>query len=379
MARASVVLPQPLSPTRPTTSPGPIVEIDAVEHLGHARRRWRSRRGARARRAAQPSRAVTAAPHPRIEDVAQAVAQQVEAHHGEEDGEARRQRRTTTHRAGTRATRRSCVPIPASAAAAPRPRKPSAAAVRIVKPMPIEVRTMIGEMTLGSTCSRMRRQRRGAERGRASMKISFLSDARLGVDEAGEPRPVGDGQREDDVRAARGQRLRDGDGEHDLRHGEEDVGHAHQQIARPASGGSRRRGRSARRSASEAPTAIDADQDRDARAEQEAAVDVGAHPVGADQCAAAGRLQALRPGACSNTSSGCVASSGARSAASTSSSDQQRPTSAERSRASARRTKSAPPHDVRSRGSTRVWAMSTSRLTTMKIDPAQTVKPITAL
>ena len=36
-------------------------------------------------------------------------------------------------------------------------------------------------------------------------------------------------------------------------------------------------------------------------------------------------------------------------------------------------------HDARSRGSMKVWAMSTSRLTTRKIAPAHTVKPITAL
>ena len=36
-------------------------------------------------------------------------------------------------------------------------------------------------------------------------------------------------------------------------------------------------------------------------------------------------------------------------------------------------------HVVRSRGSIRVWATSTRRFTTMKIVPAQTVKPITAL
>src|SRR5439155_22598430 len=36
-------------------------------------------------------------------------------------------------------------------------------------------------------------------------------------------------------------------------------------------------------------------------------------------------------------------------------------------------------HTVRSRGATGVWATATRRFTRMKIAPAQTVKPITAL
>ena len=54
----------------------------------------------------------------------------------------------------------------------------------------------------------------------------------------------------------------------------------------------------------------------------------------------------------------------------------------EERRAIARQPREHEPHSlhvVRSRGSTRVWATSTSRFTTMKIVPAHTVKPITAL
>ena len=45
----------------------------------------------------------------------------------------------------------------------------------------------------------------------------------------------------------------------------------------------------------------------------------------------------------------------------------------------AREDEERAPHDIRSRGSTTVWARSTSRLTARKIVPAHTVKPITAL
>ena len=92
MARASVVLPQPLSPTSPTTSPAAMSrlipsstratprsvanshpQVPHAEQLSHRRSAWLRRM-------------------PRIEHVAQAVAQQVEAHDGEEDGQARRRR-----------------------------------------------------------------------------------------------------------------------------------------------------------------------------------------------------------------------------------------------------------------------------------------------
>ena len=59
---------------------------------------------------------------------------------------------------------------------APRPRKPSALAVRMVKPMPIEVRTMIGDITFGSTCRSTMRQVGTPSAIAASMKVSFLSE-----------------------------------------------------------------------------------------------------------------------------------------------------------------------------------------------------------
>src|SRR6185503_4031733 len=94
MARASVVLPQPLSPTRPTTSPAPISRLMPSSTWAGPPSVTKSTLSPRTER----SSAIAAIPHgpaaaqPRIEDVAQAVAEQVEAHDGEEDGQARRRR-----------------------------------------------------------------------------------------------------------------------------------------------------------------------------------------------------------------------------------------------------------------------------------------------
>src|SRR5690349_25065880 len=57
----------------------------------------------------------------------------------------------------------------------PSPRKPSAAAVRMVNPMPIDDRTMIGEAMLGSTCSTVSRQ---GEAPRAAVDSTKRSEER---------------------------------------------------------------------------------------------------------------------------------------------------------------------------------------------------------
>src|SRR5262249_3145376 len=64
------------------------------------------------------------------------------------------------HQASGRNSRDSAIMRPHSGAGggAPRPRKPNAAAVRIVAPMPIEVRTMIADAMFGRMCSTMTRQ-----------------------------------------------------------------------------------------------------------------------------------------------------------------------------------------------------------------------------
>src|SRR5690348_14011094 len=91
IARASVVLPQPLSPTSPTTSPAAISRLIPSSTWAGPRSVAKSTRSPRT-----ASSSAIAGPRPpaqpRVEHVAQAVAEQVEAHHGEEDGQARRRR-----------------------------------------------------------------------------------------------------------------------------------------------------------------------------------------------------------------------------------------------------------------------------------------------
>src|SRR5438552_16204449 len=81
------------------------------------------------------------------------------------------------HQAAGRNSRDSAIVRPHSGVGGggPRPRKPSAAAVRIVKPMPIEARTMIGETMLGSTCNAVTRHGEAPSAAVDSTKTSFWS------------------------------------------------------------------------------------------------------------------------------------------------------------------------------------------------------------
>src|SRR5215510_8625746 len=91
IARASVVLPQPLSPTSPTTSPGPMSRLMPSSTWATPPSVTKSTRRPRTESSSAIARG-TAAAQPRVQDVAQAVAQQIEAHDREEDGHARRRR-----------------------------------------------------------------------------------------------------------------------------------------------------------------------------------------------------------------------------------------------------------------------------------------------
>src|SRR5256885_16473271 len=88
IALASVVLPQPDSPTRPMISPGRIVRLTPSSTLATPDSVAKETRRFSTSRRLSPGNATS---DPWIEDVAQAVAQKIEAHHDEEDGKARGQ------------------------------------------------------------------------------------------------------------------------------------------------------------------------------------------------------------------------------------------------------------------------------------------------
>src|SRR6478672_7583524 len=90
MALASVVLPQPDSPTRPMISPGRIAKLTPSSTRASPASVANETRRRSTSRSLSPGDATT---DPWIEDIAQAVAQQVEAHHDEEDGKPGRQGR----------------------------------------------------------------------------------------------------------------------------------------------------------------------------------------------------------------------------------------------------------------------------------------------
>src|SRR5262249_54227274 len=89
MVLASVVLPQPDSPTRPMISPARIVRLTpsstlaAPASVAKVTQRWSTSRSL------SPGVATS---DPWVKHVAQAIAQKIEAHHDQEDGKARRQR-----------------------------------------------------------------------------------------------------------------------------------------------------------------------------------------------------------------------------------------------------------------------------------------------
>ena len=156
---------------------------------------------------------------------------------------------------------------------------------------------MIGEATFGRTCSRTMRQVRHAERDRRLDEGLVLERAHLGIDEAREPRPVGDA-------TARGSRSRS----------RVPASARWRSRARSAA----RRGRCPRRASAPRRSSCcvqpetkadrhadqqrgadgdDGDHQRDAGAEQDAAVDVGAHAVGAEQLG----LRSAAAGACAGS------------------------------------------------------------------------------
>ena len=156
-------LPEPDSPTIASTSP----RID------------RQRTPSTARNGAVPGgefdgeiadverAAPSASPQLRIERIAQAVADQIDGEHGDQDGEAGKRHDPGAERRNSRAEA-SIVPHSGVGGCAPRPRKPSAAASRMAFETPSVACTMSGARQLGSTVEHRGGAARRRRRGRRS-------------------------------------------------------------------------------------------------------------------------------------------------------------------------------------------------------------------
>ncbi len=94
-------------------------------------------------------------------------------------------------------------------------------------------------------------QRRGAHQLDRGDIVGAAHGQRLGAGDAGIRRPGGDGDGDDGVLDARPERGDEGERQHQLRKGEEDIGDAHQHRIDPAAGIARRRCRRAGRSGAE--------------------------------------------------------------------------------------------------------------------------------
>ena len=170
------------------------------------------------------------------------------------------------------------------------PRKPSTAATRMVKPSPIVARTIIGDSDVGqdvqeARCAACRRRRPAAHR-----RTATAEPPRLGIDDAGEERPVGQRQRQHRAFDRRRHELRERERQHELRDRQHHVGDPHDRLRQPAAAIAGDAGRAARRSASPADDG-ERHLQRAARAEDDAGEDVAAEIVGAERIGGAGRLQ----------------------------------------------------------------------------------------
>ena len=212
---AVIDLPEPDSPTRPMTSPGATAEVDAV--AGSACRRCDSDRSSISSRLIRCRRRL------RIEDVAQAVAEQVEAEHGDDDRHAGKDRQSTAPPPCGSARRTACGPSSASAAARrgrhrrARPRRGCRARTGSC-PAPAAgwrcwagcARSVISVVPLPATRA-------------ARMKSRGQSASAAGAGDAGEDRNVEDADGDDGVDRARPEDRGDHDRRQQRREGEDEI------------------------------------------------------------------------------------------------------------------------------------------------------------
>ena len=95
-------------------------------------------------------------------------------------------------------------------------------------------RTIIEEVQSGSTWRRMMRALRGALHAHGVDELGVAEGQRLGAGDARIGRPGGDGDGDDRVLDAGPERGDEGQRQDQLRHRQEDVGDAHQELVGPA-------------------------------------------------------------------------------------------------------------------------------------------------
>ena len=178
MASAVTDLPEPLSPTMPTISPSRTLSETSSSTGTEPRGVGRRPTGPRSR--AVRHRPLSGSVQPRVQDVAQPVAQEVEADDRDAEHGARRQGEVRIGAQRRPGRHGSCRPSVGIGSCTPRPRKLSVASAMMMKPMPTDARTISGGTMLGRRCrsrmvsgrvprrSRRRRTARSGARARAS-------------------------------------------------------------------------------------------------------------------------------------------------------------------------------------------------------------------
>src|SRR5437773_12473898 len=162
----------------------------------------------------------------------------------------------------------------------PRPRKDSDDSRRIIWATPNVPTTMMGEMTLGSMC-RNRIRKLPPPRPLAASMNSF-SRRRLPSGESGVDHPSPDGQDENDVTGIRPEDARDGDGEENERKGQLNIGNPHGDVIE-APGEVAGEQSQADADGKREHHREKSDEERDARAADDARQDVAAEASGAEQ------------------------------------------------------------------------------------------------
>ena len=188
-----------------------------------------------------------APPQLRVEHVAQAVAEQVEAEHGEDDGEARERAPDRARRSCGSARRTACGPSSASAAARRGRHRRAPASARMPSANWIVPCTISRLAMLGRMCSSVISAVPLPAARAARMNSRGQSASAPAARDAGEHRDVEDADGDDGVDRARPEDRGDHDRRQQRREGEDEIVDAHQDLVEQAAARRRPAARAARR------------------------------------------------------------------------------------------------------------------------------------
>ena len=210
--RAVTVLPQPDSPTTASVSPRLTDEVDAIDRAHHAvvglepglqiadvQQDFRHRPSQCASMFDPRVRTRQASDHPpRIERVAQAVADEIDGQHGKEDRQAGEQRPVRRDVADSPCASYSIRPQLGTSGGKPRPRKDSVDSAMIAFATSMVPATITGPSALGRMCRITSRAARGTQRAGRLDEFLFAQRQELRAHQACQRHPAQAADHRDD-------------------------------------------------------------------------------------------------------------------------------------------------------------------------------------